>query len=119
MRPCGGVVAGGRWIEPASGADRRADQLGADGAAARPVSGPDPARRIARELTGHTSDSAFEVYVRGASGYRLARQAQEHLERIFAPVLEAADAGANQRQASGSGMGRPTGKSSGKGKSAG
>jgi len=70
--------------------------------------------RIARELTGHTSDSAFEVYVRGASGYRLARQAQEELDRLFAPVLTAAELEGNRRRASGSGMGRPSGKSSGK-----
>lgn len=63
--------------------------------------------RVGRALTGHTSDSNYEEYVRGAARYQLARQAQEELDRLFASVLREADETGNQRKASGEGLGRP------------
>ncbi|HET8634051.1 MAG TPA: hypothetical protein VFL88_07875, partial [Gemmatimonadales bacterium] len=46
--------------------------------------------RAIRALTGHTSDAALEIYLRGVDHYPLAREAQEALEGRFGPVLEEA-----------------------------
>lgn len=57
--------------------------------------------RAIRELTGHTSDANLEVYLHGVKGYVLAKAAQEALAATFAPALEAALEGANERRFAG------------------
>jgi hypothetical protein len=55
-------------------------------------------RRI-RSLTGHDSDANLEIYLRGADGYEMAREAQEALEGIFGGVLAKASAQGNAGRA--------------------
>jgi hypothetical protein len=57
--------------------------------------------RAIRALTGHTSDSNLEVYLRGVDHYPLARQAQEALQGQFAALLEEAESGANPKRFTG------------------
>jgi len=57
--------------------------------------------RTIRTLTGHTSDSNLEIYLRGVEAYPLAREAQEALQGRFASVIDEALAGAHQRTYSG------------------
>lgn len=57
-------------------------------------------RRI-RSLTGHDSDANLEIYLRGADGYEMAREAQEALEGIFGGVLAKATARGNATKATG------------------
>lgn len=57
-------------------------------------------RRI-RSLTGHESDSNLEIYLRGADGYEMAREAQEALEGIFGSVLAKAATKGNATKATG------------------
>jgi integrase len=57
-------------------------------------------RRI-RSLTGHDSDSNLEIYLRGADGYEMAREAQEALEGIFGGVLAKAATKGNATKAAG------------------
>jgi hypothetical protein len=52
--------------------------------------------RAIRALTGHTSDSNLEVYLRGVDHYPLARLAQEALEGQFSELLANAEDGANK-----------------------
>ena len=57
--------------------------------------------RVLRELTGHTSDRNLEIYLRGAGGYDMRRQAADRLEAIFDPLVSQAETGANQRRFAG------------------
>lgn len=57
--------------------------------------------RAGRELTGHRSDRTYEIYVRGAGGYEMRRQAQERLEAIFGGVIASAEERGNQRRTTG------------------
>ena len=57
--------------------------------------------RQIRELTGHDSDATLEVYLRGAGGYEMAREAQEALEGRFSDSLSQALMGANERKFAG------------------
>ncbi|WP_191085663.1 tyrosine-type recombinase/integrase [Roseococcus microcysteis] len=57
--------------------------------------------RMLRELTGHTSDSNLEIYLRGAGGYTSARAVQETLEEVFGATIEAAEAAGNTRRYAG------------------
>jgi hypothetical protein len=58
------------------------------------------------KLTGHNTEAALEIYLRGAAGYTTVRLAQEKLEDIFGPMLEEALVGANMGRAAGA-TGRP------------
>lgn len=57
-------------------------------------------RRI-RSLTGHDSDSNLEIYLRGADGYQMAREAQEALDGIFGGLLAKAATKGNATKATG------------------
>ena len=57
--------------------------------------------RVLRELTGHTSDRNLEVYLRGAGGLDMRRDAVEMLETLFAPAIGAAELAGNQRRFAG------------------
>ena len=60
--------------------------------------------RAIRALTGHASDAALEVYLRGVDHYPLAREAQEALEGKFGPVFdEASDTGGRSNAAGATG----------------
>lgn len=60
--------------------------------------------RAIRALTGHASDAALEVYLRGVDHYPLAREAQEALEEKFGPVFdEASDTGGRGKAAGATG----------------
>lgn len=56
--------------------------------------------RAIRALTGHTSDSNLETYLRGVDHHALARPAQEALAAAFGDVIEVGE-GANRRRFSG------------------
>jgi hypothetical protein len=73
--------------------------LRATGPTAAKLRGMD--NRMLRELTGHTSDSNLEVYLRGAGGYASARVVQEALEDVFGATIEAAEASGNARRYAG------------------
>lgn len=57
--------------------------------------------RVLRELTGHTSDRNLEIYLRGAGGYDMRRQAADRLEAIFDPLVSEVEPAANQRRFAG------------------
>lgn len=57
--------------------------------------------RVIRELTGHDSDRNLELYLRGAGGLPMARQAQEMLAGHFEDILQRSQEGANTRRFSG------------------
>ena len=57
--------------------------------------------RILRELTGHTSDRNLEVYLRGAGGFDMRRDAVEMLQTLFAPAIGAAELAGNTRRFAG------------------
>lgn len=57
--------------------------------------------RPLRELTGHRSDATLEVYLRGAGGYEMRRQAADMLEAIYDDVVTGAAAAGNQRRYAG------------------
>lgn len=57
--------------------------------------------RVLRELTGHTSDRTLEVYLRGAGGYDMRRQAADRLEAIFDPLVTETASAANRRRFAG------------------
>ena len=58
-------------------------------------------RRPIRELTGHTSDRNFEVYVRGAGGFGARQKAAEWLAGMFEGVVAGDEAERNRRRFSG------------------
>jgi integrase len=57
-------------------------------------------RRI-RELTGHDSDRNLEIYLRGAGGLDLRREATDLLEDIFGALVASADQTGNPRRFAG------------------
>jgi integrase len=58
-------------------------------------------RRPIRELTGHTSDRNFEVYVRGAGGFGARQKAAEWLAGMFEGVVAGDETERNRRRFSG------------------
>jgi len=57
--------------------------------------------RMGRELTGHNNDRNYEIYIRGAGGYGMRRDAQDILAGIFADAIAGADLTGNARRYSG------------------
>lgn len=70
--------------------------------------------RQGRDLTGHGSDSSFEVYVRGAASFESRRDAQQLLETLFGRAIAGAEASGNARRFTG-----VTGRASAKARPAG